>query len=137
MIDIGTLGGSNSMALSINSQGQVVGMSSTPGDVDRHPFLYEAGVMTDLTDQIPDWTITSLTGINDNGDIVGQGYDSTGKYRALLLIANDATDIPEPSGAALAILSGVALIRRRRRITAQPTAAYPRKAVMPSRRTAD
>jgi probable HAF family extracellular repeat protein len=49
MIDLGTLGGSKSEAVSINDQGQVVGrawLTDTPQV--RHGFLWEKGTMTDL-----------------------------------------------------------------------------------------
>jgi probable HAF family extracellular repeat protein len=72
MTDLGTLGGtggraSNSFAL--NELGQVVGQSYTAGNVERHAFLYDNGILTDLgtlggTNSYPQ-------AINDGGQIVG------------------------------------------------------------------
>ncbi len=51
--DLGTLGGSTSVATSINSAGQVAGWSATSsssgGDGQTHAFLYGSGMMTDLS----------------------------------------------------------------------------------------
>jgi probable HAF family extracellular repeat protein len=47
MTDLGTLGGTISVAFGINNRGQIVGRSRTAaGEV--HAFLYQSGVMTDL-----------------------------------------------------------------------------------------
>lgn len=41
LIDLGTLGGSNSSAFGINARGQVVGDSQTAGNTATHAFLCE------------------------------------------------------------------------------------------------
>lgn len=46
--DLGTLGGTQSFAYAVNDFGEVVGLSSTSGDVSSHAFLYSNGRMTDL-----------------------------------------------------------------------------------------
>src|SRR5438093_6571617 len=47
--NLGTLGGTYSVATGINDFGRVVGVSSTTGDVDRHAFLRtKTGGMQDL-----------------------------------------------------------------------------------------
>ena len=82
MQDLGTLGGENSIAEAINSSGDVVGNSIEPGsNAYSHAFLYRAGVLVDLnsrisggsTDGSTGWLLISATGINDNGQIVGDG----------------------------------------------------------------
>jgi len=48
VIDLGTLGGSFSLAYGINDNGQIDGFSTLPGDNAVHSFLYNHGAMTDL-----------------------------------------------------------------------------------------
>ena len=48
VIDLGTLGGSFSLAYGINDNGQIDGFSTLPGDNVVHSFLYNHGAMTDL-----------------------------------------------------------------------------------------
>ena len=47
MVDLGTLGGSSSLAAGINAAGQVIGNSFLPGDVTERAFLWKDGVMID------------------------------------------------------------------------------------------
>ncbi len=46
--DLGTLGGTFSIAFGINDKGQIDGLSTTPGDEVTHGFFLENGVMTDM-----------------------------------------------------------------------------------------
>ena len=66
--DLGTLGGSTSLAFSVNASGQIVGSSDTTTPNVRHAFLYQNGAMTDLG------PILGTTGSSYAGDInaVGQ-----------------------------------------------------------------
>src|SRR5215471_1721797 len=48
VIDLGTLGGTFSLAGGINNRGSVTGNSTLPGDTAVHAFLWQKGVMTDL-----------------------------------------------------------------------------------------
>ena len=48
VVDLGTLGGSFSLAYGINDNGQIDGSSTLPGDNVVHSFLYTHGAMTDL-----------------------------------------------------------------------------------------
>src|ERR1700736_5767490 len=41
-VDLGTLGGSNSIATAVNDRGQVVGYSRTAGDAESHAFSWTA-----------------------------------------------------------------------------------------------
>jgi probable HAF family extracellular repeat protein len=78
--DLGTLGGEQTSAGGINARGQIVGRSSIdPGNTVPHAFLYSNGQMTDLNtliDPALGWTLGAARGINDSGQIAGQGYHS-------------------------------------------------------------
>jgi probable HAF family extracellular repeat protein len=73
--DLGTLGGTNSQAIGINSFGDVVGGAQTAAGF-QHAFLYHNGVMSDLG------TLGGRTsrafGINDLGQVVGEAEVSPG-----------------------------------------------------------
>lgn len=72
-------GGLRSNANDINEHNQVVGSSETLVGSSKvnHAFLWNQadGVTVDLNDWATDgWVLTSATAINDNGDIVGNGF---------------------------------------------------------------
>ena len=84
--DLGTLGGTESVALDLNNAGLVVGWSHIP-DGSSRAFLYEQGVMIDLNTRLPagsGWTLLSANAINDAGQIVGEGLFE-GNTHAFLL----------------------------------------------------
>lgn len=70
IIDLGTLGGSSSVALGINDQGQVVGSADTPQGL-RHAYRWQNGVMTDLGTLGFPTAQSEAKGINNNGVVVG------------------------------------------------------------------
>jgi probable HAF family extracellular repeat protein len=67
--DLGTLGGSSSHALAINSVGQITGKASTASE--SHAFLWTSGKMEDLGS--PGWASVG-TAINASGQVVGITY---------------------------------------------------------------
>jgi len=90
MTDLGTQDGDPcSLALSINSHGQVVGASTDCSTV-RHAFLWEqGGPMVDLNSFVAassNLTLTVATLINDRGEIATQGVLPNGDTHAILLI---------------------------------------------------
>lgn len=109
--DLGTLpGATDSGAFALNGRGEVVGSAyfnpSAAGEAigmrlgesnplrrlfrtnsTRRAFVWRAGHMADLNDLIPPdsgWTLVEARGINDRGQIVGNG-EHNGQQRAFLL----------------------------------------------------
>jgi probable HAF family extracellular repeat protein len=84
MLDLGIYGLFACIGDGINNLGQVVGT----GGPNFDPFLWQHGVMTDLTTLIDpplDWKWIGPTAINDAGLIVGYGYNASGQEHAFLL----------------------------------------------------
>jgi probable HAF family extracellular repeat protein len=120
MTDLGTLTGfPDAKAVAINLSGEIVGDASTDltfgtgnGSVEV-PFLCmsiaacQAGDMINLNSLLPansGWTLTSVSGINDSGAIIGRGTNSLGATEAFVLY----TGTPEPS-TVFSMLSGLLL----------------------------
>jgi len=91
MTDLGTLGGTGSVALGMNDSKTVVGLSYLGGNVTYHAFASEiSGAKRILTDlPVPVGTVAASTrcaayGINDNGgSIVGFCFAANGKQHAV------------------------------------------------------
>ncbi|MCC7407280.1 MAG: DUF3466 family protein [Phycisphaeraceae bacterium] len=110
MIDLGTLGGSQSVANAINNSGAIVGGSHMPGDVVAHAFLYDGRQMLDLNQLVAlpsGWIIESVNDINDLGQIVGYAKVNGQYSRAILL-----TPVPEPSVICLLVIGVPSAFRR-------------------------
>jgi probable HAF family extracellular repeat protein len=92
MINLGTLGGKASSALAINNAGKIVGFSQAQTGV-FHAFLWDKNSIKDLNDLISPksgWLLLEARGINDRGQIVGQGLIK-GQFHAFLLTPIRAT----------------------------------------------
>ena len=97
MIDLGSLGGTYSAGLAINASGEVVGAAYTAGNRTQHAFLYIKRKMIDLNEFLSSsdrstYTLSEAVAINDQGDIVVNGVDSSthGKQVFLLRPASGA-----------------------------------------------
>jgi probable HAF family extracellular repeat protein len=100
----GTGTGAGTIPHGINASGQIVGAS------DGHAFLYSQGTMTDLNNLIPadsGWVLKFATAINDNGAIVGWGFNAKTKGGAFLLTPTLAQDAPPSNVAATLSASSI------------------------------
>jgi probable HAF family extracellular repeat protein len=91
MSSLGTLSASANYSFgnAINNSGDVVGYGTTSGNLNApyHAFIYRNGKMHDLNGLIlahSGWVLTFANGINDSGQIVGQGTIK-GEQHAFLL----------------------------------------------------
>ena len=88
-------GHGNSAAYAINSFNQIVGFSDTQTQGLEHAFVVINGTMRDLNWYIPansGWVLQTATGVNDAGQIVGNGTHN-GIRAGYLLTPNCATDV--------------------------------------------
>jgi probable HAF family extracellular repeat protein len=90
MTDLGTLGGTFSDSAGIDNRHRIVG-ASTVASGQQHAYIFSKAKMTDLNELIPadsGWTLVAATGINDVGEIVGNGRIN-GQTHAFLLTPDD------------------------------------------------
>lgn len=78
MIDLGTLGGIQSVAADINNKNQIVGSSQVESE-DWHAVLWQNGTITDLTPGYPGQALA----INQKGQIVGYSELTGDRHAAL------------------------------------------------------
>ena len=89
MIDLGTLGGTNSWGRAINNAGQIVGESDLDAPTGEHytrAFIWSGGVMTDLGTlrDDPNHGFSAASGINNNGVVVGWAENEKRERRAFI-----------------------------------------------------
>jgi probable HAF family extracellular repeat protein len=117
-----------SMALAINSFGEVVGMYAFESGTDSGSFLYSNGVMYDLDSLIgsEDWVTTLAYDINDRHQIIADTSYYHGSQGILLNLADPTPGqaVAEPATSALlpAGLAVIAWCMRRRKRPAHPEA---------------
>jgi probable HAF family extracellular repeat protein len=76
LFDLGTLGGAESTATSLNDRGQVVGYASVANGHD-HAFLWENGAMSDLG-TLAGGDVSRAHDINNHGEVVGEAWEPDG-----------------------------------------------------------
>src|SRR5579871_122918 len=103
MQDLGTLGSDYAIAVAINNNGLIVGDLQNAYGAALGSFVYANGAMTDLSTLIArggaGWTGLTVTGVNDNGWIVGTGTVNNGSQGFLAVPAGspDPTKLLVPS----------------------------------------
>jgi probable HAF family extracellular repeat protein len=102
--DLGTLGGTQSVAMGVNDLSQVVGWSLDAAGRTQ-AFVWAGGTLTGLG-FLPGGTSSVATAINNSGDVTGYAYYSDTNYHAFLYASNVLQDLgtfggPLSSGTAL------------------------------------
>ncbi len=98
-INLGTLGGDNSEAKSINNFSQIVGWANNTSN-DQTATIWENNQIFDLNNFLVNgtgWQLTSANLINNNQQIVGTGTFN-GQTHTFLLNAVSPQSVPEPTG---------------------------------------
>ena len=96
--DLGSLGGSFSMALGVNARGEVTGNSFTAGDQAPHAFIYSDGKMLDLGTL--GGTSSYADAIDDQGQVFGTTYTAgNASLRAFVYANGKMTDLGPLAGA--------------------------------------
>src|SRR6266545_3092383 len=90
IIDLGTLGGSNSKAVDINDKGQVIGESTTLSG-DTHGFIWQEGLITDIGTL--GGSYTKPIHINNKGQITGESATASGAIHAFIWQEGQITDL--------------------------------------------
>ena len=103
VLDLGTLGGTQSLARAVNSNGDVVGWAYQPGLTWQRAFLWRAGVMTDLGTF--GGSIGDAHAINEAGIIVGSASDPENHERGFWWKDGVLHDIGTLGGSGSRVLS--------------------------------
>jgi len=85
-------GSSGNLALSVNATGVIAGESRINGE--NHAVIWENGTVVDLNSLLPSgsgWVLTSARGINDLGQITGEGLFDNIETEYVLSLGNSAT----------------------------------------------
>ena len=90
-IDLGSLGGTQTVATGINDLGQVVGWSQDAAGRTQ-AFVWASGTMTGLG-FLPGGTCSVANAINNRGDVTGHAYVSGTNHHAFLCVSNNLQDL--------------------------------------------
>jgi probable HAF family extracellular repeat protein len=109
--DLGTLGGSDSVAYAINNAGQIVGGSATSSGSTTHAFLYSGGRMIDLGGLGGAYPDSYAFAINEQGQVVGYAYNSAASsdapIHAFLYNGSTMTDLSSVLGGTWSQAEGI------------------------------
>lgn len=94
--DLGTLGGLNSDAMSLNENGQIVGLSQINASNSYHGFVADGAGMHDLGTF--GGAQSEARAINRNGDVVGWAQTPNGDRHAFVLHNGSMTDLGSLAG---------------------------------------
>ena len=92
LTDLGTIGGSTSVAHAINASGQIVGESVVFGEAEMHAFLYSNGTMTDLGTF--GGSGSRAYAINNRGEVVGESV-VFGEMERHAFLCRDGADLTD------------------------------------------
>lgn len=90
LVDIGTLGGSETLAMAINANGEVAG-GSRVADGRMHAFIWQAGTMRDIGPEGAEFS--QAVDINASGQVVGQSLNQDGAWHAFVWDAGTIVDL--------------------------------------------
>jgi probable HAF family extracellular repeat protein len=92
LTDLGTLGGSHSEAVAINSRGQVAGFSTTATG-ERHALFWDGGAMRDLGTFAGGSLGTPFIALNDAGQVAFTSVVASGERHAVLWDGTTVRDL--------------------------------------------
>jgi probable HAF family extracellular repeat protein len=84
-------------AIAINSQGQIVGGSTLPGNTTAHAVLWPNKTSILDLGTLPGDSVSGALSINDQGDVVGVSNDASGNPRAFLWQNGVMYDLNDPA----------------------------------------
>jgi hypothetical protein len=100
----------------MNNLGLIVGTFTDSSGV-QHSFIRSADGSTYMTIDDPSGVLTTIAGINDSGEIVGQYFTSltSGQMNGFIGTPTSPETVPEPTSYALCLagLAAIACARRR------------------------
>jgi probable HAF family extracellular repeat protein len=112
--DLGTLGGTSSIALWLNNAGEVVGAATAAGDQVFHATLWRRGLITDLG-TLPGDCFSRANVINSKDQIIGWSFNcDTNTFKAVLWDKGSIFDLNAliPANANLQLVSGTDINNR-------------------------